>query len=395
VDKLLYIITVLLLFNFRPAIIGEIHVEILIFVLCFIILIYLAKKGNKIKLSKPQLNQIFIIIILILYLLIQPFVLQTSNYRPVISSFVILLIYIIIFIFILADKFKDYYYVKLFLKVFIYLVLFFSISQVITYLLIIFLPELKLIYKEIQNYQSGFVKGYANLYIPFTIAGANVQNVFGIIFPRSMGIFREPGIYQMYINIAYFSLDFIDVNNKKIIKLILIFSLLSTFSTAGFGIFFVCYIYKYTNRILGKDINLVQILFFILVTFIIGNFIFYSSNFGFFDKLDNVSGQTRSNAIISNIKWFLENPIFGTGHYNPGANTTAISLAASFHTIGLFGLLLYFFIWSYSIIINTNLKSVILYIPIFLTLLLSQPIFDNVIVFLFLMLNLKRLKYID
>lgn len=384
--------SVLIALNFRPGIIGEFNNKILIFLSFLIFVSYLLLfNKDSFLFNKKILIQFILILFFIVFILIQLFYLQPSNFLNPIKNVILILIFSFIYIFFASDSF----YTDIALKVLVKFVIILSISEIITFILIFFVSKENLIlFSSIRTHQSWIRPEYADLFFPFTIAGSNSYNLFGIELERAMGLFREPGIYQMYINLAFFSLDFINMKYKAFIRILLVVALFFTFSTAGFGIFLICLVFR-TFFILEKNSKLkktvtifISILFIVLLTY----FILFSSRYGAVPKLNSTSGQARLSSVIESFKYIVESPFLGTGYGNPGKDASVVVFLAGFHTIGIIGLLLYLTNWFYSIMFLSKFNTIILYIPIFLTLLFAQPIFDNLIVFFFLLIDTRKLN---
>lgn len=100
-------------------------------------------------------------------------------------------------------------------------------------------------------------------------------SIFGINFVRNQGIFWEPGILQLYLNILLF-IELFYVKTSKYNILLTFILILTTFSTAGFLIFLMIIIYKFKSAITFEKIvillPLAIIIGFILYPLIVMNF---------------------------------------------------------------------------------------------------------------------------
>jgi hypothetical protein len=381
----------LILFNFRPAIPGEINGEILLFLYLLLTFLYLLlfRSDFKIRVSLKYIVQYILILIFMSYLLTQSSLLQVSNMRPVINSFILILILTTSYIFVYNNNLDT----KFLLKTLVFFITVLSISQLITYLM--FILDIEFTLTSIQTHQ-GIANRIKNVYFPFTIAGGEKHKIFQFVLTRANGFFREPGIYQMYINLAFFSLDFIKIKYKNLFRLLFIFSLFTTFSTTGLIIFWVCLLYKF---FLYFNINLslkkiFLIIIFIILLILMSYYILFTSSFGLVHRLRLNSGQFRLLQIKRGIDLFLEYPIFGTGYYNQVDNVSTVTFLSGFYTIGIVGVFLYLLNWIYSIIFFSKPITHIIYIPVFMTLLFAQPIYTEFIVFLILIIDKKKLEYV-
>jgi len=391
IHKYLLTFIMLILFNFRPAIPGEINGEILLFLYLLLTLLYLLlfKSDFKIRVSLKYILQYILILVFMSYLLFQSSLLQVSNMRPVINSFILILILTTSYIFV----YNNHLDTKFLLKTLVFFITVLSISQFITY--IMFILDIEFILASIKTHQ-GIADRIKPVFFPFTIAGGEKHKIFQFVLTRANGIFREPGIYQMYINLAFFSLDFINIKYKNLLRLLFVFSLFTTFSTAGLVIFWVCLVYKFflyfnINLSLKKIILvIISIIFLLLISY----YILFTSDFGLIARLKLNSGQVRLLQMKKGIDLFFEYPIFGTGYYNSVKGVSTVTFLSGFYTIGIIGVFLYLLNWIYSLLILSKSITHIIYIPVFMTLLFAQPIYTEFIVFLILIIDKTKLEYV-
>ena len=162
---------------------------------------------------------------------------------------------------------------------------------------------------------------------------------------RNFGIFREPGVHQFFLMIGIY-LAFYQVAWKKESHMwlaggILAATMVSTMATGGFielGLFVVVmFLEKKLYR--DKRLRLAAIalcvagLVVVIVSFLQKNsiywFIYDTLLEKFINKTDSVT--ERTDAIVTNIRLFLENPIFGAKfsrvlhsvHNNPSSTLSA------------------------------------------------------------------------
>lgn len=162
--------------------------------------------------------------------------------------------------------------------------------------------------------------------IPFyTAFVANVPNTFDS-FQRNYGAFREPGVFQAFINIslmwAFFRKD-----KTKIWKIIvLVIAMLTTFSTTGYIVFaFILIAVLVSNKkqsgILKKKnlryFLIVGIISMILYLAVFTDLLFlpgYGSVFGkIMGNSNSISTGARMASIMINVKMFLSHPLAGAG----------------------------------------------------------------------------------
>ncbi|WP_100401589.1 O-antigen ligase family protein [Bacillus sp. FJAT-42315] len=143
---------------------------------------------------------------------------------------------------------------------------------------------------------------------------------------RNFGIFREPGVYQCFLNFALiFELFFKKTKISVFTVMILCLSIVTTFSTPGYiTAMIVLGVYFFETKDRESQIaqaNKKKIAWFVSILAASG-FIFYfmSDNFSYMftntvEKLTEKesSYQGRMVAILANFSFWLEHPIFGGG----------------------------------------------------------------------------------
>lgn len=130
----------------------------------------------------------------------------------------------------------------------------------------------------------------------------------GSLFKRNCGLFWEPGILQIFINLYVFFRLFI-LKNATFSKLVICFGIvLSTFSTAGLLIFFIITIAYYRNRI-NRFTSVVPIILLIIIAFT-----FLKSNLeDKFQGENKTSSQARIYDTVIGTFLILEKPLWGYG----------------------------------------------------------------------------------
>ena len=91
-------------------------------------------------------------------------------------------------------------------------------------------------------------------YIFFYNPEKHKYTIFGIDFIRNQGLFWEPGVHQVYLNLLLYIEGFIFRRRGWIIAII-IFAILTTFSTAGFIIMSIILISLYFNSLVNYIIK--------------------------------------------------------------------------------------------------------------------------------------------
>jgi len=156
-------------------------------------------------------------------------------------------------------------------------------------------------------------------------AGATVYNLgvcmvsFENAYVRNMSIFREPGVYMIYLNLAIiFELFFKEKPNKRYL-LVFILAIFTTVSTAAFIaliMVFMAYLF-----IKNKTKSIVKNKGYLIGIFVVGFTVLLASGELYsliFDKIgkDNIgdgSSLARGISVLANFNIFLDNFVFGTG----------------------------------------------------------------------------------
>jgi|GEM_PF-782632 len=146
-------------------------------------------------------------------------------------------------------------------------------------------------------------------------------------FFRNTGIFREPGVYQMYINMALcFHLFCNEHRSIKKVSLYVI-AMLTTISTAGIVCLAICLAVYFAGRSSGKSerqfkllVALSLALCALFVALLFPQVVDSAANM-MFDKLDKESSAhgsavARMSSITSNIAMWKTSPLFGVGLNN-------------------------------------------------------------------------------
>ena len=199
---------------------------------------------------------------------------------------------------------------KRFAEVFSDIIEFFSIFAIVTFVLYIVYPGLFGIFPVITN-KSGF---------EFYFTGLSVlpREVFGVLL-RMFGIFREPGVAIIFVNLALLFELFV-INRAKILRVsLLVLTIGFSLSTAGFiltFLIFMTYVLHAQKKHFLVSIILLAIVS-VLALLIMQNDFIYMAVFNKFNQSDSSSTGARFGSIVNNIKLVLDYPIgllFGLGY---------------------------------------------------------------------------------
>lgn len=138
---------------------------------------------------------------------------------------------------------------------------------------------------------------------------------------RNTGIFREPGVFVVFLTIAII-LTLLYDSSKKRKKHLIVFTItmLTTLSTAGYIILtvFYCYLILVNKEIKHKTIIVILISFVLLVLITQTNILQSDGRlFNKFKKGTNVYGSwfARLSSLTQNLSIAIKNPLFGVGRY--------------------------------------------------------------------------------
>ena len=208
-------------------------------------------------------------------------------------------------------------------------------------------------------------KNYFNLFYSYSTAFP----------PRICGFFWEPGVNQIYLNLALL-LYYLLKKNNKFQLFILIISILFTQSSSGYIIMFIIFTAIICKNEHMKKFNKSLIRIFLGILSVVCAMVV------FFIKAKETSAigdsfAMRSNDLITGFILFLENPIFGRGFYN-----TDIFAQVSYYAGGNSNGLL-------TVMYTTGIVGIIFLCFPFLFNLIAQPMADRkreeTIVFFFIL----------
>lgn len=236
-------------------------------------------------------------------------------------------IFIILFAYFTSRMFSFERFADLFQQVIFYL----CIISIVLWALVQFVPASHSIIPKVSlvNASTGSVARYYS----FGIANVSANRLD--LFYRNTGIFWEPGIFQAYINISIL-FEFLTINRTHSVRylrvIILILTLITTFSTTGFFALAILLLFQLLqgykmSRHKYVNIVLVAVLGAVLLFFLFNNNDVFNKIFGkIFVENRAGSFNSRYGSIIGNLRVFLRYPILGAGF---GRNTVIMQQLAS------------------------------------------------------------------
>lgn len=269
----------------------------------------------------------------------------------------------------------SYIYVRIvplnkFITIFEKIIWWITIVSVPVFIISYFVPNIRALFPTITNVG---LHTYANLFITVIPLWDTDSNLF-----RLYGPFNEPGMYQIYLNLAL--LFHIHLNGRLQLKkaIVYILAVLLTLSTAGYiCLAFVLLGYMFSlNRRVNKYKNYaIALLIIIAFGVIFTQTSLLTSEGDVFRKFsaESVSAVSREASVIVNLEAFMINPIAGVGFsdiqdvfesicqskygFSQGISNTN-SILFPFATLGLFfGLFWCYGIYLFARLFGTNITS--------------------------------------
>ncbi|MDB2699702.1 hypothetical protein N9Y51_03605 [Alphaproteobacteria bacterium] len=347
--------------GFRPAIFGE-HYGGVTYIVTIGMFLYL----GKVKFFATRHGLFFLFCLLgLTSIALFHLVFNSSNKYIIVASFAGLFSGVVA-----GTLFSSPEKYRLFNNVFVKIITSISLISGITYLLVLF--DMKFGSISIQTHQTNFIEGYANFYSPFGIIGADKKIIVGFELMRNFGVFREPGIFQMYICVALAILftGHNDIKSKKTHFAILSFALFTTLSGAAIASLGAVILFLRT-AVLPRGYAAKSG---VLLASVISFYLLIGPVWGFLEgKLYSETGLTRFGVLYEFSEIGLVDLIIGKGLMQK-LDVDTINLLGSLVGLGLSGGFFYLLPWVYMFIFGKKEHSAPL-IPIFVTLLLFQPIF--------------------
>ncbi len=310
------------------ALSGSVRILILLF---FSIILCYRNKVNSIKVV-PFSIIIILFITALLSLLFRSDALY--NYAILISAV------LIGYLFYIAIDFK------VFVNAYVNIMVFLSIFSLVAYFLALVIPSV-ISYFPIINYTYGI--SVHDMFFSVMLNGPTMQ--------RNYGMFWEPGAFQVFLNLAL-SFEVFTRKNIRIKKVvILILTIVSTFSTTGYfalGFILMAFFFNRNNKTsleLKHKIHIKRMVLIFMVCLVIAftipsdykNLVFAKLS-GLFNKNEQlaVTTKARVDAIIYPLKAFSSSPLFGIGYDDFNVLNTQIlnGLATStvLNWLSLFGI---------------------------------------------------------
>jgi hypothetical protein len=383
---------------FRPSIFGEKH-NIPVFMIFSIItgVIFFTYPNKKLAVDRKAFYGYLLILLLVAYFFIQGIIMGAAP-RTVFNSCFLITVVSLLSLFV-TSRFSSQV-----LKSFIYILFAISLSSIVT-MSIFVLSGLKegglLVLADLTEFvgrtknvgPSFFDRHY--LYFPFSVGWASVK-IGSIKIPRLLGIFREAGMAQIFFFTAFFFTYVVDIRRVKVVRSVLFIGGALTFSTSALVSFLAGYLMLKFYPTPGTRVSIKKMFVAVVIIPAIVLVVLFFPDIGLMDKVSSFSGNQRSQSFMYSWKKFQEKPVLGFGYYKGFEQMESkkdyvqfLGLIGVAYQIGIIGLALYLCIWYYSFSKMNDRATYFVLMPCFITLLISQPSYNDLIVWLLLLINFR------
>jgi O-Antigen ligase len=403
-DDILVPLWAILLLLFRPSVIGE-NYNSQVFIIFFIVTVAILSTEirERFSLSVGRIIVVVCVYICVAYFFIQGMILSDAT-KTVINSCVFLLMLMPCLVLILA---RHQHRV---LQVIINFHVLLAVSAVITFSIFIAtgfsidrLPTIANLDSLLGLGMSDPSVGLINhiMFFPFTICWSTT-GIAGIEIPRFTGMYREPGMAQIFLLTSFMLSYFIEVKHQRLKRILLLIASVLTFSAAGLvnllvAVFFLAFS---NSSVKGSVVRILKKPIVVLVGLVLFVVMAKQTYQYVAEKLDDISGIDRVDSFQRGWQDLMENPVFGKGYYasfkkdSEGVvvSQNFIGLPGVSYQLGMVGLFLYFLCWYFSLTKLGRRKTLCIYIPCLLTLALSQPSYNDVFSWFIIFLDTRNFE---
>jgi hypothetical protein len=383
---------------FRPSIFGEKY-NILVFMIFSGItaVIFFTYPNKKMAVDRKAFYGYLLILVLVGYFFIQGIVMGAPP-KTVFNSCFLIVVVSLLSLFV-TSRFSSQV-----IKSFIYILFAISLSSVVTMLIFVLsgmkeggllvLADLTEFVGRTKNVGPAFFDRHY-VYFPFSVGWASVE-IGNIKIPRLLGIFREAGMAQIFFFTAYFFTYIVDIRRVKVVRAVLFIAGTLTFSTSALISFLTGYIVLKFYPTPGSRVSIKKMFVAVVVIPAIVLVVLFFPDVGLMDKVSSFSGNQRSQSFMYSWKKFQEKPVLGFGYYKGFEQMQTkkdyvqfLGLIGVAYQIGIIGLALYLCVWYYSLSKMNDRTTYFVLMPCFITLLISQPSYNDLIVWLLLLINFR------
>lgn len=260
-----------------------------------------------IMLFMPRVVSLNVKYIFVFALLLIPYTLSYYFRECSTNMFIIYLLYIFVGYFVSTRiAFDDFF--EVFEKAIYFICVYSLVIEIIVYII----PSIRFVFPIVVNTAN-------NSCVNFVFSGIGLEN-FGTPFLRNRGIFWEPGVFQIYLNLAL--IIYLFYQKKFSLKRIVVYSLgvFITFSTAGYIVYALIMLTYFINSKDFISINKTYRRLFIFAFSVVFLAVFFSEignvlYGGIFAKFNMKNGSflSRYNSIVADYYMVKSSPWIGVG----------------------------------------------------------------------------------
>lgn len=384
-----------------PGILASVSGEASLAMILVAAFLYLLCPRSKVLFESDRMWLAVLQLIFILYLLLQAFMLDTlASNRSRNYLFVSIITLCIGALY--GASMSSVQELRLFARTHVWLMAILSVSACITVIVtpLIGLERLELIHFSLLNHSvsaTKFVHGATVvLYAPMTLT-TGVSRVAGLEFPRSIGLFREPGLFGFALLMGYVLIAYTGFTPRAqyVLRAILLGGLVTTFSTAAMLTFVGLEAY----RSLARKTTVGRVTRAILGCLAVGVFAWAMVRadvdrkvIGYYDTEDSRFSSIRDSAVL-----LTERPWLGFGATSLALErlNEGINFLSALHFLGGIGIMIYVSVVIAAWRANHGWRHASIMVVTVATLALSQPIYYMAITFLIFNLPMKEFSTVQ
>jgi len=231
----------------------------------------------------------------------------------------------------------------------------------------------------ISNYAIEGYVGNQQLYAPWSLFYQQSYTIGGMVYPRAVGFYREPGNFQAF---AATGLVAAVLLRKWWLAALTAFGIAASLSSAALLTIIALVGWRIVLAVRSqRAIGLLVAVVTVAVLAAMVPFFYELESVGFRDKLANESGQDRLISAGSGLDQFLARPWLGIGVYNEDRfliGLHGVNLLAGLGAVGLVGMTLLLGGVTLALIRNHSIVSLTMCLPILVTMATSQPLYYGI-----------------
>lgn len=227
----------------------------------------------------------------------------------------------------------------------------------------------------------------AHWYFPWSLTYAQPIGAGGSVWERGLGLSREPGVHQAFaLSASCGALLLRDLPWRRSMAVIIALGSAFTLSTAWLASMGALIIWATFSHIdLRKASSLLVASLLLIAIGALGVVAVQAPGFGFSDKLSGESGQDRLRAVESLGPTLAVSPWWGLGQstrlQQEVITSVSGSLVVGIARLGLIGSAILLIAMAATLLERHDRRSILLVIPIGVTLLVSQPLYYSIVAY--------------